>query len=97
MGVPNEAKGRAVWGVEPARGVRSIAGGKSSVMLTVHTAPEPTPAPEGGFTTNAWTFPDPVVVPAVDATGPTPRPAVLLFVRNGQEAACYRFHQPGEK
>jgi outer membrane protein assembly factor BamB len=43
------------------------------------------------------TWNHPVVVPAVDATGPTSRPAALLFVRNGQEAACYRFHQPGEK
>jgi outer membrane protein assembly factor BamB len=43
------------------------------------------------------TWNHPVVVPAVDATDPAPRPTVLLFVRNGQEAACYRFQLPGEK
>jgi outer membrane protein assembly factor BamB len=45
----------------------------------------------------AKTWNHPVVVPAVDAATPEARPTVLLFVRNGQEAACYRFHQPGEK
>jgi outer membrane protein assembly factor BamB len=45
----------------------------------------------------AKTWNHPVVVPAVDGTGPAARPTVLLFVRNGQEAACYRFHQPGEE